>query len=322
MRLSFGRCTLVGSCAALLLACASTAIDGQQVKDFPLNYGDAGKQPEVYWHDADVSFDLDTSTNDWKLAISHQNGAIDRVPLPPEIKQVDAIHRSGSNRAVVVTELGSGMREILVIQIDQAQVLDTFMASGPVAVSPSNQYVIFVRYYPMHGAEGYDDQYRVYDVLGTRATNWPDRPAQDSPPNIPASYDDSLAGVPVYPLAPGELGRRNTFVPENEAHTSISDYVWTADSSKVLFADVQGDNMRFVVVAMPSTASGKMHTSAYQLQGTENVCSGGNECDDKSVRSLTWNGATVEATLLFQPEHARSSEVYVSVPLSRFVPEK
>jgi hypothetical protein len=297
----------------------------QQIKELPLTsetLGSLDRQPEVYWHDKDLNLDIDTSTSDWSVVVTHSNGTVDHVPLPREIGLIDAVHRSAQNRAVILTEIGSGAREVVVIQTDPAKLLEKFWSSKPVSLSPDNRYVLFVRFYPMHGGEGYDDQYRLYDVLGTRSTNWPDRPAQDAPPNMPTNYDETLAGVPVYPLKAGELGRMNTFVPEGQEHLKASDFIWTADSSKVVFADVQGNIISLVVVTMPKAANSKPQTTVYPLVGDENVCPESNvgECDSSNVLSLAWDGDSVKAALLFRPNNAKDNEKDVTVPLSKFVP--
>src|ERR1035438_4901749 len=104
--------------------------------------------------------------------------------------------------------MSAGAHFVGVIGTNPVKLLDHFWTSGEPALSPDNHYVIFDRFYPAHGADNYDDQYRLYDVLGTRASNWPERPAQDGPPAEPINYDDTLAGVPVYSLKVGEeIGR-------------------------------------------------------------------------------------------------------------------
>jgi hypothetical protein len=299
-------------------------VDGnaQQVKELPADHGVNGKQTDIYWHDADTQFDLDTSTDKWGVLIRRGSAAAERVPLPDILEQVYAIHRTAPNRAVLLADLSAGAKFVGVIGTSSVKHLDSFWSSADPSLSPDNRYVLFVRFYPMHGAEGEDDQYRLYDVLGTRSSNWPDRPAQDGPPTEPINYDSTLAGVPVYPLKAGELGRENTNVEEGQEHKSASDFIWTADSSKVAFADVQGGVISLIVVAVPPGGKGEPQTVVHPLVGVENVCLGPGEgaCDIRNVRSLAWDGDNIHAALMIWPQHGKKVDVNLTIPLSRFVP--
>ena len=309
--------------AVLALLAMSTVCAAQEVKEYPLNSGLAGKQPEVYWHGTDLSLDIDASTKDWNVVVTHRDRNIDHISLPREIDQVDVVRGAPQNRAIVIAEIGSGAYEVVVMQTDPAKLLDKFLASKAVSLSPDNRYVLFVRFYPMHGGEGYDDQYRLYDVQGNRSTNWPNRPAQDVRPNMPANYDETLAGVPVYPVKVGELGRMNTFVPEGHEHLEASDFNWTTDSSKVAFADVQGNVISLVVVTVPTAEKRKPQTAIYPLVGLENVCGNPDEgegCNNQNVRSIAWDDDSIGVALLLRPQRGKDIEKNVTIPLSSFVP--
>lgn len=305
-----------------MLLTLSVMCHAQKVKELPTDHGITGKQPEIHWHDNDIQFDLDASTEHWIILIRKNSSEAGRVPLPDTIAQVYAIHRAASNRAVILADASAGAHYVAVIGTDPAKLLDSFYTAGRISLSPDNRYVLFIRLYPMHGADNYDDQYRLYNVLGTRASNWPDRPAQDGPPNLPANYDDTLAGVPVYSLKAGELGRENTNVEEGQVHLSASDFIWTADSSKVVFADAQAGVLSLVVVTMPTTAGGKPQTSVYPLVGDENACLGTEEgdCWSRNVHSLAWDGDNVKAALKIWPQDGKAIDMDLTIPLSKFVP--
>ncbi|MGD0831585.1 MAG: hypothetical protein ABR907_11610 [Terracidiphilus sp.] len=315
--------------ACLLLLTVIAGAGAQQVKEYswkdkPIYVGapPTFKQPEIYWHDSDMSFDLDASSDDWSVLVKQGNTPAERVPLPAILEQVNAIHRAAPNRAVLLADLSAGARFVGIIGTSPAKLLDSFWSSAAPSLSPDNRYVLFIRFFPMHGADNYDYQYRLYDVLGTRALNWPDRPAHDAPPNSPTNFDDTLAGVPVYSLKPGELGRQNTNIEEGEVHQSASDFIWTADSSKVVFADAQAGVISLVVVSMPTVAGGKPHTSVYPLAGSENVCLNTSEaaCYNRNVRSLAWDGDNIKVALKMWPQHGKAIDVDLTIPLSKFVP--
>jgi hypothetical protein len=309
------------ACVALMLLTPSVLCCAQQVKELPTNHGITGKQPDIYWHDADISLDLDASTKDWSVVVQQGTNPVERAPLPDLLEQVYAIHRAAPNRAVLLADLSAGAKFIGIIGTSPAKLLDSFWSSAGPSLSPDNRYVLFVRFYPMHGADNYEDQYRLYDVLGTRASNWPERPAQDGPPTEPINYDSTLAGVPVYPLKAGELGRENTNIEDGQVHQRASEFIWSADSSKVVFADVQGGVISLVVVSMPTAAGGKPQTVVYPLAGTENVCLGTSEaeCNIFNVRSLAWDGESIRAALMIRPNHAKAIEKDLTIPLSKFV---
>ncbi len=312
------------ACVAPMLLTLSAPCYAQQVKELPLNHGITGKQPEIYWHDTDMSLDLDASTKDWSIVVQQGSNPAERVPLPDSLvlEQVYAIHRAPQNHAVLLADLSAGAQFVGIIGTSPAKLLDSFWSSATPSLSPDNHYVLFVRFYPMHGADNYDDQYRLYDVLGTRSSNWPDRPAQDGPPNLPANYDDTLAGVPVYPLKAGELGRDNTNVEDGQVHQKASKFIWSVDSSKVVFADVQGGVISLVVVSMPIGGNGKPQTIVHPLVGPENAClgSGGGACDYRNVGSITWDRDNVNVVLRIRPQHGKTNDIDLTIPLTEFVP--
>lgn len=293
----------------------------QDIKELPANHGArSGEQAEVYWHDSDTRLDLKTSAQSWDIAVSESGTNIGQIVVPDEVSQVDLIHRAGPDRAVFLADLSAGAHMAGIITIVPPKLIDSFWTGPRISLSPDGHYVIFIRFYPMHGAEGYDDQYRLYDVLGDRSLNWPGRPATDAPPTEPLNYDPSLAGVPVYPLMTNEIDRDNTNVTEDQQHQNASEFVWSADSSKVVFADVQGGVMSLVVVYMPKVKNEKPKTEMYPLVNAENICSGSNECDFSNIRSLTWNDQTISGTFIIHADNAKNTEFNLMIPLSKFAP--
>jgi hypothetical protein len=310
------------ACVALLLLPLSVPCYAQQVKELPSDHGITGKQPDVYWHDADIHFDLDASTKDWGVVVQQGSNPAERVPLPDYLDQVYAIHRVAPNRALLLADLPAGAQFAGIIETPPARLIDSFWSAAKPSLSPDNRYILFVRFYPMHGADSYDDQYRLYDVLGTRASNWPERPAQDGPPTAPVSYDPTLAGIPVYPLKAGELGRENTNIEDGQAHERASEIIWSADSRKAVFADAQGGAMSLVVVTMPPGGGGKPQTAVHMLVGSENACQGLGKplCDYRNVRSIAWDGDNVIVALRIWPQQGKTIDVDLTIPQSKFLP--
>jgi hypothetical protein len=316
------------ACACLLLLTVVAKSNAQQVKehsskDEPQYEGAPPpfKHPDVYWHDPDLRLDLDASKEPWRLLVQRNQGEVEKLPLNElDIWRVNAIHRAAPDRAVLMAELTAGAHLVGIIGTNPVKLLDQFWTAGRQALSPNNRYVIFVRFYPLHGADNYDDQYRLYDVLGTRASNWPKRPAGDGSPTEPINYDDTLAGVPIYSLKAGEVDRVNTNVPEGTEHEGGTDFLWSADSSKAVFSDSQAKVITLVLVTVPVGGKGGPITLVHPLIGSENICQDKGECDATNVQSLTWNGDAVNVRVRFHPEHEKDREMNLTIPLSSFVP--
>ena len=314
--------------ACILLSTAVAASSAQQVKEFswkdePQYVGDAPpfKQLEVYWHDPDLRLDLDASKEPWSVLVQRNGGEVARLPVDDlGFSRVNAIHRVAQDRAVLLGEGTTGSGIVGVIGTNPVKLLDHFWTNGGFGLSPDNHYLIFGRFYPAHGADNYDDQYRLYDLLGTRTSNWPKRPAQDGPPTEPINYDDTLAGVPVYPLKADEVDRENTNVPEGTEHEGGIDFIWSADSSKVVFADSQARVITIVLVKMPVGGKGGPQTLVHPLTGNENICLADGVCDSSIVKSLTWNGDGVDVKLRFQPRHDKALEMNLTIPFASFAP--
>lgn len=306
------------ACGIFVLGTGGVASQAQQIKEIPSDHGIEAKQPAVYWHDANSKFDLDSSTGQWAVVLQQDSAPPKRVPLPDILEQVDSIRPAGSDRIVVLADLAAGAHYVGLIRTDPAKLFDEFWTSAPPGLSPDNRWVLFVRFYPMHGAEGYDDQYRLYDVLGSRAVNWPGRPVQDAPTGEIISYDTTKAGMPVYPLSPAEAGRDNTNVPENEAHQALSSFIWDSDSKRVMFADEVGGRISLVIVNVPTDQNQQATTLSYELSGDQSPCAG--VCLPKNIGKLEWNGDAVKAQLLSTPTHAPDREINLNLLVSQFIP--
>lgn len=307
-------------CIILFLSIFSGVCDAQQFKENPKDHRPNGEQPEVYWHDTDIHFDLDVSTKPWDVSVLVKRKSADTVhiSLPSfAIAQVDLIHRAAPNRAVLLADATAGAKYVAVIAADPARMIDSFFSAASISLSPDNHYVLFVRFYPAHGAVNYDDQYRLYDVLATRSSNWPEHPTQEALTLEPFR----LVGVPVYPLKVGEIERDNTNVEEGTEHQSLSDFVWSSDSKRIAFLDAQHGIARIVVVSVPTSKHPHPETVVYKLEGDQDPCFGfcGQTYNDMHLK---WSDDedTVKSDLLAHPLYNPEFEIHLNIPLSQFVP--
>ncbi len=290
----------------------------QEIGELPSDRGISGKQAPIFWHDEDARFDLDASTNQWSVIIKERAKPSARVPLPGYINQFYSIRRASSTRVVVLAQGVSGAYYVGIVGVDTGVMIDEFLSSAEPKLSPNNRYIIFVRIYPMHGAEGYDDQYRLYDIMGDRSGNWPHRTAQPAPAGQPSNYDDSLAGVAVYPLDANEKERQNTFVEENESHKLVAPFVWDSKSERVVFGDYASGMLSFVVVTVPTSNGEPSETFAYKVPAGQNPCF--EFCLPKNIEYLRWLGSSVNVQLMSKKENVAARVSKLELPLSQFTP--
>jgi hypothetical protein len=308
---------LIG-CLTWILGLGAPQSHAQEIRELPSDSGISGKQPAIYWHDKDAQFDLDSSTDRWTIDIKEGNKPLTKVTLPAYINQVYSIRRADASRIVVLAHASAGTYYVGILRTDASHVIDEFWTSAAPGISPDNRYILLVRFYPMHGAEGYDDQYRLYDVLNNQTANWPNRPAQAAPAGQPINYDASMAGVAVYPLDPSARERQNTFVAEGEEHARASLFVWDAESRRVVFGDYTGGALSFVIVAVPTSGERYPETSVYRVPTDQNPCS--EVCLPKNIGKLEWVGNTVTVQLTATPKNGPARVSHLSVPVTLFVP--
>jgi hypothetical protein len=127
---------------------------------------------------------------------------------------------------------------------------------------------------------------------------------------------------------------------DDDDNTDVSNFIWSVDSSKVVFADVKSGVISLVLVKMPHSDRDKDHdkdhdgdhdrdhdrdndrprTLTYSFVGAENVCAGAATCDSNNVRSIAWNGDTVNVALVQANPTGPSIVTNLTIPISKFVP--
>ena len=61
-------------------------------------------------------------------------------------------------------------------------------------------------------------------------------------------------------------------------------------------------------------------TSIYTFTGADDVCAGAASCDYNNVKSVAWNGNSVNVALIKANPRGKAIEKDLTVPLSKFVP--
>ncbi|HEX5687897.1 MAG TPA: hypothetical protein VFY73_28100 [Ideonella sp.] len=175
------------------------------------------------------------------------------LALPDELQQVTALRRHG-DRLVVTGWMNSALASlVLVVDWRQAQVIDQFWAYAP-SISPDGSLIAFERFYPSHGVQGEESQYRFYRTAESPQAN---RPALA--PNGSASRDVGLAAWPA-DLAAGP--RPNTGVPAARAHHRLSPLAWSADSTRFAVVDAQGSAAQVLLFTPNASPLARSHPIA------------------------------------------------------------
>jgi hypothetical protein len=184
-----------------------------------------------------------------------------------------------------------------ILDLDSVKLIDNLATLSP-SSSPDRRFVIYVNGYGAHSPWQTDDQYRLYDLLRTPAQNTCGYRENDPEHK---SLDESWRGQPVYSLKRDEIFRPNedADLPAEKAHQMVGEFAWSPDSSKVIFADTQGSVMSLILAMMPLTPHDLPTTLVYKVPGQARPCA--NNCPQWGVRSLAWQGDSIEATLLFTP---------------------
>ncbi len=274
------------------------------------------RQPEVYWHDDDWRIDLlplASLEDTYKLNVSSGGGdAMSVVQLPALYGEIREILRNPDNKAIVVANIGGSVTSFCIVDLEQGKVIDQVAMYSP-SISPDRRFIVYVNGFAPHGSYA-ESEYHLYDTFKTPRENTCGFRENDPEHK---DLDESYRGFQVYPLMPkGDpcLGA----LPAGEDHQRVSDFIWSADSSKVVFADALNGIITLVVVQMPTTAKGLPQTFVHPLTGTENVCE--KECSFRNVVSLVWQDGGIQASLEYIPQAGPSIERTLTLPLPDFPP--
>lgn len=283
------------------------------------------RQPKIYWHDQDWNVDLivppSGSENDtYSLRVRSSSGAESTVEIPEVYGQIDKIYRTPGDKVILDAECGGTCTGFLVVDLKQAKVIDNIGAED-VTISPNGRFILYDNGYPSHGGED-PGQYHLYDTVKTPLENFCGHTLVH-PRN--ERLDEDWRGFQVFPQKPGQVYCTNKENDDLDDDNVATNFVWSADSSKIVFADVKSGVMSLVVVAMPAGAKDLPQTSTYALIGAEDACKGIMDsvgeryCDYHAIKSLGWDGDTVTAAFLPRV-NGRRVEMDLAVPLWKFVP--
>lgn len=283
------------------------------------------RQPQVYWHDPDWQVDLaqGSAPNGFSLKIASRDKREKVVKLPWDYSQIDSITVTENEKAIVVADLNGMTQAFCIADLQEGKILDNIGVYDP-SISPDRRFVLFNNWYPPHA--GGENLYRIYDVFKSPRENTCGYRTNDP---THSDLSGAMRGFQVYPQSPGQV-RCDGPEDEDDDNQSASDYIWSADSSKVVFADVKSGVISLILVATSNGNEGNSdrkserrdlpQTSIHSFVGADDVCAGASTCDYNNVKSVAWNGDAINVALIKANPGGAKIEKDLTIPLSSFVP--
>ncbi len=110
------------------------------------------------------------------------------------------------------------------------------------SISPDRRFLLYNNWSPPHAESPHEN---LYDTLKT-----PEENTCGYGENNPdyKKHGEELQGIQVYPHQVSCLPGND----ENDDNNDVSDFIWSADSSKVVFADTKSGVISLILVMMPT----------------------------------------------------------------------
>ena len=303
------------------------------------------RQPVIYWHDPEWKIDLVIppagSENDaYSLRILSSDGHSSTVEIPEVYGQINTIYRTPGDKVILDAICGGMCTSFLIVDLKQAKIIDDIGAVG-VTISPNGRFVLYLSGHTARAPEQESSNYHLYDTAKSPRENYCGHVSSDPSHDKLAEF---WRGFQVYPQKPGQIFCTNKENDSLEDNYSASDFIWSADSSKVVFADVKSGVISLIMVKMPRDDRDKDHdrdhdkdhiedhdqdhrvdndwprTFVYAFVGAENVCADAKYCDSNNVRSIAWDGEKIKVVLIQANPAGPAIVKNLTIPLSKFVP--
>jgi len=274
------------------------------------------RQPDVYWHDSNWSLDLILPSADrdsYSLRIRPAIGPEKILRLDDLYDQIASISATPNNKAIVVGFAygsWSGLFSIAsIVSLSDGTLIDQLTASS-FSLSPNRRFIVYLNgdqtAYPLY-------DYRLYDVLRT--------PREDTcgfMNNDPQhkNIDEELRGIPLYPKKAGQTGC--SFADqrvEGKARRPVSNYLWSADSTKLIFVDAVNQEPPAILLAtMPDGPQDRPRIWIDRLRSAP-IRIPDPPDPNREPLHLSWTNASDQAVSIMSPDSAPRV-----IQLSSFVP--
>jgi hypothetical protein len=270
-------------------------------------------QPDVYWHDDHWKIDVLEPARDndpFSIGIRSGAGQEKTVALDFEVDQVASVWVTPNEEAIVVGWVygrWSGLFSLAsIFDLKSGASVDRFTAQS-FSISPNRRFLLYLNVGGINDQQTEPPyQYRLYDVLKTPRENTCGYRINDPQHKF---VDDDHRGFPLYPKRPHRASCSDADLQpfERDDHDWISDFLWSDDSSKVVFVD-EGNQGSLSVVAVTTPMGSK------DLPRTAIDHLGGGPGNVDSKVGIAWSDAP-ETAVSVRTDGART----MVIPLSKFV---
>jgi hypothetical protein len=245
------------------------------------------------------------------MSLTSKDGITKSVKFPAGLLvQVDSIIRSPGDKAIILGEANGTSLVFSIVDLNLAKIVDGSLIYHP-SISPNRRFLIYNNWYQPH--LGGENLFTLYDTLKSAAENTCGY-GESNP--LYKRNADALGGIQVYPAQSSCLDGPD----DGDDNQDASDFLWSSDSSRVVFADVKSSILSLVLVTMPVGAKEHPKTEVYSFVGAENICSGSATCGYKNLSSLAFTAGAVKATLVGVDSSGKPVEKNLTVPFSKFSP--
>jgi hypothetical protein len=270
------------------------------------------QQPDVYWHDKDwnIGLLLPSAENDpYALRIRSRSSQEKIVRLEDSFNQIASISLTPNDDAIVVAYVyGKLMGEFSVasiVDLKAGKVVDEVVASS-ISTSPNRRFLIYLngdQTYPVY-------DYRLYDLLRTPRENTCGY-RQNDPEH--KDFDEEYRGVPIYPKKAHQVSCSDLDQKpfEDENHQRISNFLWSADSSKVIFVDAKDEGtLNLILVTMPTGPKDLPNTSISRPNATPIHWSNSSRGNKEPIQ-LSWESES-DQTVSIRSGSANALTIHLS----------
>jgi hypothetical protein len=280
------------------------------------------RQPAVYWHDSHWNLDLMIPTSEggsFSLGIRSSEGKYRVVVLPESYAQVDSVSLASGDKGIIVGECGGTCNAFAIIDLSKSQLIDDISVEN-LFISPSQRFIIYDNAFTPHSDDN-ENLYHLYDTQKSPRENVCGYRVNDLKHE---SLDDTLRGFQVYPQRLGQILCTDSENDETNDDNIGTNFTWSDDSSRIIFADVKSGVMSLILVTMPVGTNDLPKTSVYALTGANDVCAGATDaagetvCDYHIIQSLGWDGGEIKG--VFHHQFGIPLDLTLTIPTSSFVP--